>query len=102
MIEIASVEQFDEEIKEGLVVVDLYAPWCGPCKMIAPMLDALAEENPNVKFLKVNVDDHSAIADKMGAMSVPTIFTLVDGTVEDKSVGFLPKEALQERIDKLK
>lgn len=98
MLEITSKEQFDQEIKEGVVLIDVYAPWCGPCKMISPALKELSEKYTNVKFIKVNADELKEIADELEVMSVPTVITLINGSVIKKEVGFRPKEVIEEQI----
>ena len=66
-------ENFKKEIKNGIVLVDFYADWCGPCKMVAPIIEELSQEKENVKFIKVNVDNHEEIAKEYGIMSIPTM-----------------------------
>ena len=92
---------FSQETNDGLVLVDFWAPWCGPCKMIAPVLEELAEEQGDaVKIAKLNVDDNQETAGKYGVMSIPTLLLMKDGNVVDQVVGFQPKEALVELINK--
>ncbi|HLR73056.1 MAG TPA: thioredoxin [Pseudogracilibacillus sp.] len=92
---------FSQETNDGLVLVDFWAPWCGPCKMIAPVLEELAEEQGDaVKIAKLNVDDNQETAGKYGVMSIPTLLLMKDGNVVDQVVGFQPKEALAELINK--
>ena len=91
---------FTEETSEGLVLVDFWAPWCGPCKMIAPVLEELNEEmGDKVKIVKLNVDDNQETAGQYGVMSIPTLLLMKDGNVIDQVVGFRPKEALEEMIN---
>jgi thioredoxin 1 len=97
----ATDQTFSNETGSGLVLVDFWAPWCGPCKMIAPVLEELdAEIGEKVKIVKVDVDENQETAGKFGIMSIPTLLVLKDGEVVDKVVGFQPKEALAERLEK--
>jgi thioredoxin 2 len=81
------------------IVVDLWAPWCGPCRMISPVLEALAAEHAGrLKIVKVNVDDEPALAARFEAHSIPLLVVLRDGRVVDRIVGALPKAALKERL----
>ena len=92
---------FAEKTSEGLVLVDFWAPWCGPCKMIAPVLEELdSEMGEKVKIVKLDVDDNQETAGKYGVMSIPTLLLMKDGNVVDQVVGFQPKEALAELINK--
>ena len=91
-------ENFEEEIREGLVLVDFYADWCGPCKALAPIL----EELDDIKVLKVNTEDHTDLAVSFGVMSIPTLILFQDGKQLGKTVGFMSKEELESWIDSLK
>ena len=93
-------ENFEEEIKTGKVLVDFYAVWCGPCKMMHPVIEEIAKENPNLKIIKVDVDQHEELAQRYGIMSIPTLLFLKDGEVVEKRIGFTPKEILAEWISK--
>lgn len=81
------------------VVVDFWAEWCGPCKMIAPILEELAEENVDTfKVGKVNVDDNRQSAMKYSVRSIPTLLVFKDGEIADQIVGAMPKDALKKKI----
>ncbi|MFO1443948.1 thioredoxin [Bacillus sp. Bva_UNVM-123] len=97
----ATDQTFATETDSGVVLVDFWAPWCGPCKMIAPVLEDLdVELGEKVKIVKVDVDENQESAGKFGVMSIPTLLVLKDGEVVDKTVGFQPKEALMELLSK--
>ena len=92
-------QSFITEIKEGLVLAYFWAPWCGPCKMIAPMLEEIdSEMGDQVRIIKLNVDENPETARAFGVMSIPTLILFKDGVEVDKVIGFQPKEALTELI----
>src|SRR5699024_7130125 len=94
-------QNFSQETSDGLVLADFWAPWCVPCKMIAPVLEELdGEMSDTVKIVKLNVDDNQETAGNYGVMSIPTLLLMKDGNVVDQVVGFQPKEALEELINK--
>ncbi len=94
-------QTFSTEVENGLVLVDFWATWCGPCKMIAPVLEELdAEMSDKVKIVKVDVDANQATASEFGIMSIPTLVLFKDGKPVDKVVGFQPKEALAQFVEK--
>jgi len=97
-------DNFKAEIEEhkGLAVIDLYADWCGPCKMLAPTLDELEKEFPDVKFCKVNVDNDPDIARLFKVQSIPFVALVKDNTFVDMSVGYVPKEAIAKLIREYK
>ena len=93
---INKVEEFDEILKNNKsVFVDFYADWCGPCKMVAPVVEELSTENPDVKFIKVNVDDAPELAERYQIMSIPTMISFKDGAPASQTMGFQQKEALE-------
>ena len=79
----------------GTVILDFWAEWCGPCKMIAPLVEELSEAHPEITFAKVNVDDEPAIAAAYGIMSIPTLIKFRDGKAVDQNVGYSGKEILE-------
>ena len=96
----ANEATFQVETKASpTIVVDLWAPWCGPCRFVSPILEDLAREHAGrLKIVKVNVDENQALAIRYDAMSIPTMVVLRDGEVVDRIVGALPKPALAARI----
>jgi len=96
---------FEEQVINSgeTVLVDFWAPWCGPCRQIAPMIDELASENEgSAKVVKVNIDESTAVAQKYGIMSIPTLIIFKGGEIAEKFVGAKPKAALQEALDAAK
>lgn len=98
MLKELSNEVFNDEIKDGLVLIDFYAVWCGPCKMMHPVIEEVSKSNPDLKIIKVDVDKHEAIAREYGVMSIPTLILFKDGNVLEKHIGFMPKEQLENII----
>ena len=93
---------FDEFIKNNpKVVVDCWAAWCAPCRMIAPVIDALAAEKKDIKFAKLDVDRNRAVPMKYGIMSIPTLLYFKNGVLVDKTLGALPKAAIEARLARL-
>jgi thioredoxin 1 len=93
---------FDREVVQAdkLVIVDFWAQWCGPCKMIAPLLEEIAGELPEkVKIVKVNVDDEPQLAQKFGIYNIPTLLFFKGGTVREQVVGSAAKKVLVEKIN---
>ena len=86
-MKIVNRDEFLETIKEGVTVVDFFADWCGPCKMLGPVLEQLSEEMTDVKFVKVNVDDEMDLAQEYGIMSIPAVFAFKNGEVVGQSIG---------------
>ena len=85
---------FNNAIANGTALVDFYADWCGPCRMVSPVVDEIAEERNDITVGKVNVDDENALAMKYGVMSIPTLIVFKDGQEKTRVVGARPKAAL--------
>ena len=100
MAKVATNTNFDELLQDSkLVIVDFWAVWCGPCRMISPILDELEEEMAQeITVVKVNVDDADEIAARYRIMNIPTLLFVKNGQVVDKTVGAMPKSALADRI----
>jgi len=95
------MSNFDTIIQsEKPVLVDFFATWCGPCKMMGPVVDNLAEEVKNAKICKLDIDESQQIAGQYGVMSVPTFMVFEKGQVVNKSMGVMPKESLVKLLEK--
>lgn len=92
--------EFEEKIKEGKVLVDFYANWCGPCKMLAPIVEEVSEEITDYTFYKLNVDEAQEISRKFGVMSIPTLIKFENGEQKEKSIGLLSKDDLVAWLNK--
>ena len=93
-----SDQNFSEIISNGKVLIDFWADWCGPCRMIGPIVEEVAAEVNDVTVAKVNVDDYPELAGKHGVMSIPTLLYLKDGQVVDTSVGLVPKNVILSKL----
>ncbi|XME01579.1 thioredoxin [Lachnospiraceae bacterium C1.1] len=93
---------FEEEVlkSDKTVLVDFWASWCGPCKMLSPIVDEIAEENSSIKVGKVNVDEEGDLAGKYNIMSIPTLLIFKDGKLVNQSVGVVPKQAILDMVSK--
>lgn len=96
-------ENFDKAISvsDKVVVIDFFATWCGPCKMLAPVVEQAAEELSDVSFYKVDIDESMELAQRYQVMSVPTLIFLKNGEVVNKSVGAIPIEQLKDKISSI-
>lgn len=95
-VTVITVDNFEQEVlkSDKPVLIDFWAGWCGPCKMLSPVVDQIAEENPDIKVGKVDVDAEAELAIKFNVMSIPTLIAFKDGKVVNQSVGVVPKQAI--------
>ncbi|MGN0489580.1 MAG: thioredoxin [Ruminococcus sp.] len=101
MVKALITEEFNSEVLENKkpVLVDFWASWCGPCRMLAPVVEKLSQEMPDkFDFYKVNVDEENDLASQYQIMSIPTLLIFKDGELVDKSIGFKPENELREML----
>ncbi len=94
-LNIVDMKEFEEKTKEGKVLVDFYAVWCGPCNMLSPLVEKLGNEHPEITIVKVDVDKASEIAAKFNIYSIPTLILFEDGKVKKSQAGYLPEPSLR-------
>ncbi len=96
-------EKFDEIVASEIpCMVDFWAPWCGPCRMIAPVIEEIAREmKGNMKVVKVNVDDYPELAERFGIMSIPTLLFFKNGEIKGKIVGAVPKREILKKLNEI-
>lgn len=92
------INKLNELVSGGVVVLDFYADWCGPCKMLTPELEIVAKNNSDIKIYKINVDNNPDIARKYGVMTIPTLVLYKDGSIVKKQSGYMPSDDLDEWI----
>ncbi|WP_343353835.1 thioredoxin [Helicobacter mastomyrinus] len=95
-----SNDNFDTEITSGVALVDFWAPWCNPCKMLSPVIDKLAEDyEGKAKICKVNVDNETELSKRFGIRNIPTILFMKNGEIKDQITGALPEQTIREKLD---
>ena len=95
-------ENFDNLVNNGIVLVDFYADWCGPCKMLATQLEQLEDNRDDSKIIKINVDENQKLARKYGIMSIPALMLFKDGKLVDNKIGYTTKDEIVEWINNSK
>ena len=98
---VTNENELNEIVKEGITIVDFYANWCGPCRMLAPILEELEEERNDVKIVKVDVDDARELSSKYRISAIPALVVFKDGVVVGNEVGFMTKEDLNTMVDRI-
>lgn len=93
-------ENFQAEVikSEQVVLLDFWASWCSPCRMLSPIVDEVAKEMPNIKVCKINVDEESFLATKFGVASIPMLLVMKNGQIKNKSLGLISKEAVKKLL----
>ena len=102
MLKHANESNFTDMTGKGLVLVDFFATWCGPCKMLSPVLEDLASDRDSIAIVTVDIDESMNLARQYGIMSVPTLVLMKDGKILAKTSGFQPKDSIQRWIEEHK
>ena len=89
---------FKDKVSSGKVLVDCYAEWCGPCKMLSPVIEEIASDRSNISFYKLNIDENESICEEYNIVSIPTILVFEDGKLIEREVGFRTKDQIEEII----
>ena len=99
MIHLKEENKFDELIKKPIVLVDFYATWCGPCQLLAPILEEVEKERPDLEIVIVDVDEFPSIARRFGIMSIPTVIVFKNGMQVKTSLGYISKDEIKKLLD---
>lgn len=99
MVEVITDQNYEDATKDGVVLIDFWATWCGPCKMQGPVIDELADERQDVTFTKMDVDENPDTPKSLGIMAIPTLIIKKNGEIVDRLTGYTPKEKLDEILD---
>ena len=95
-----NLNNFSQEVlnSDKPVLLDFWAPWCGPCRMVVPMVEQIADERPDIKVGKINIDEQFELANQFGIMSIPTLMVVKDGKIVQKAMGARPKHAILQML----
>ena len=99
-IKTVSIGNFEKEVinNEKITLIDFYADWCPPCKMLSPLVEELSEERKDINFVKINIDFDTELANRYGVVSIPTLVVIKDGKEVDRSIGYIEKEKIEELL----